>query len=402
MCGDILLLNKERALKYMEINRFDALIATLPQNVNYVTEFWSPSHYCMFPQVYTFAVFPRDLEPALVALMADADLVADSPCTVKDIRFYGEFYVTQMKEKPSSLSEAEVKLNSFTLNVKPQEDAIKALIGVIQDRGLDRGKLGLDESGVRPSDWKRIKKFLPQARLSEAASVFREIRMVKTREELERLRLSAEITEKGVRAMHEIAKEGTTEEEIAREFMINICKEGASIYGFVMGCGTRSAFANAQPTSYKLRKGDFIRFDGGCIYMHYYSDIASTAVLGEPSTKQKKYWRAVLRGTQEAINAVEPGVKPSRLFEIAIDTVRKEGIPHYRRNHVGHGIGIELYDLPSIRREVDTLLEENMVINIETPYYEVGFGGPQVEHTIAVTKRGFRYLTTFTKEMPSI
>lgn len=401
-----MLLNRDRALKYLETKGLNALIATLPENVTYVTEFWGLSHYLSLPQTYAFALFPRDSDPALIVSMGDANLVADSPCKVKDVRFFGASSTTPAKGGP--LSETEAKLNSFILNAKPREDAFNALSEAIRDRGLDKGRLGIDESGVGPNDWERLEKTLPQASLSEAASMFREIRMVKTSEELGRLRRSAEISEKGLKAMHAIAREGVTEEELAREFLISICRDGASSWpisrfpGFDVGCGTRSAFTSAQPTGYKLRTGDFIRLDGGCIYKHYYSDIANVCVLGEPSTKQKKYWSAVLKGTKEAINAIEPGVKPSRLFEIAVDTVRKEGIPHYERKHVGHGIGIEMYDPPSIGKGVDTPLEENMVVNIETPYYEVGFGGVQVEHTVVVTKSASQCLTTLDEEMLTI
>ena len=78
---------------------------------------------------------------------------------------------------------------------------------------------------------------------------------------------------------------------------------------------------------------------------------------------------------------------------MAVENVRKAGIPHYERNHVGHGIGIECYDLPNITALSDDVLEEGMVLNVETPYYELGFGGVQVEDTLLVTKSGFQKLT---------
>jgi Xaa-Pro dipeptidase len=392
-----LLLNKQRALQHLEAKGLDVLIATMPENVTYLTEFWGLSFYLSLPQTYAFALFSRDYDPALIVSLTDANMVADTPSAVKDVRFFGRS--STVASKGGALSESETKLDSFILDAKPLEDAFKAIRAVVQDRGLEKGRIGIDESGIRPSDWKRFEKILPQASLSEAASTLREIRMVKTSEEVDRLRIAAEISEKGLKAMHAVAREGVSEEELAREFLITICREGASSYpvskypGFDIGCGTRSAFVSAQPTDYKLRNGDFIRLDGGCVYKYYYSDLANVSVLGEPSAKQKKYWLAVLKGTKEAVNAIRPGVKPSRLFEIAMNTVRKEGIPHYERNHVGHGIGIEIYDAPSIGKDVNTPLEENMVVNIETPYYEVGFGGVQVEHTVLVTKSGFRYLT---------
>ena len=71
-----------------------------------------------------------------------------------------------------------------------------------------------------------------------------------------------------------------------------------------------------------------------------------------------------------------------------METTRKAGIPDYRRHHVGHCLGLEVYDDPSVTPDNQTVLEENMVLNIETPYYELGWGGVQVEDTIAITKNG--------------
>ncbi len=86
-------------------------------------------------------------------------------------------------------------------------------------------------------------------------------------------------------------------------------------------------------------------------------------------------------------------MRASEIFEEAVRSVREAGISHYQRNHVGHGIGIECYDPPFLAPTSDHILEEGMVVNIETPYYELGFGGLQVEDTIVVTPDGYRSLT---------
>jgi Xaa-Pro aminopeptidase len=71
-----------------------------------------------------------------------------------------------------------------------------------------------------------------------------------------------------------------------------------------------------------------------------------------------------------------------------VETVRREGIPHFKRSHVGHGIGVDGYDPPNIADSSKDVLEENMVICVETPYYELGFAGLQVEDMVRVTKDG--------------
>ena len=93
------------------------------------------------------------------------------------------------------------------------------------------------------------------------------------------------------------------------------------------------------------------------------------------------------------MSITKPGTRVAELFDIAVETARK-GIPDYQRTHIGHGIGLELYEPPSINPTSEIVLEEDMVINVEPPYYELGLGGFQVEDTIVVTDSGFRFLTT--------
>jgi Xaa-Pro aminopeptidase len=98
-------------------------------------------------------------------------------------------------------------------------------------------------------------------------------------------------------------------------------------------------------------------------------------VLGAPPAKLAGYYRAILAGEGAAIAAMKPGVPVSRLFALAVRTTREHGIPHYERHHVGHGIGLEPYDPPTINAATEQALEPGMVFCVETPYYEHGWGG---------------------------
>jgi Xaa-Pro aminopeptidase len=76
------------------------------------------------------------------------------------------------------------------------------------------------------------------------------------------------------------------------------------------------------------------------------------------------------------------------VFEAVVSTVQREGIRHYARSHVGHGIGIDGYDLPDLSSNCDHIIKEGMVLCVETPYYEVGWCGLQVEDTVVVRADG--------------
>jgi Xaa-Pro aminopeptidase len=118
------------------------------------------------------------------------------------------------------------------------------------------------------------------------------------------------------------------------------------------------------------------------------------AALGEPTKKIAKYYSAVEKGVLAAYDILKPGLKVSTLFDHVVETVRREGIPHFKRSHVGHGIGVDGYDPPNIAASSNGVFEENMVVCIETPYYELGFAGLQVEDMVHITKDGAQSLMT--------
>ena len=98
------------------------------------------------------------------------------------------------------------------------------------------------------------------------------------------------------------------------------------------------------------------------------------------------------------IDAIRPGVTAEEIFQIALRTTQ-EKMRHYQRHHCGHGIGIEVYDPPSVAPGDKTVLQEGMTLNVETPYYEIGWGGVQVEDTVAVEKDSARYLTKSSRKL---
>jgi Xaa-Pro aminopeptidase len=89
----------------------------------------------------------------------------------------------------------------------------------------------------------------------------------------------------------------------------------------------------------------------------------------------------------------------SRIFDVAVAATREGGMAHYERHHVGHGIGLEPYDPPTINATTSTPLEPGMVFCVETPYYEHGWGGVQVEDAVVVTADGTRRLTRSSQDL---
>jgi len=385
-----MLLNEPRARQRMEADGLAALVATAPENVTYTSGYWAMSQWIRRgPQAYVLYPAPGRGEPCIVASTGALDLVADQDPWVTDVRRYGFFAVEADPE--AALEPRDRRLHQL-VQAPDDGDAVEALARAVRDRGLEGARIAVDELGILPAYLERLRQALPTTTLVPGWDVFRHVRAVKTAGEVERLRGAARIAERAIAAALAVAREGATERDLAVAFNETTVREGALPVLGCIGTGPRSALPNCQPTDRTLRRGDVIRFDVGGRFRHYRADIARNAVLGEPSAKARRYHRALCAGLERAWEVMRPGVKTADVYQAVMETVRREGLPHYRRNHVGHGIGLDGYDVPNLTPESREVLEEGMVLCVETPYYELGFAGLQVEDTVRVARDGVESL----------
>ena len=381
-----MLLNLERLNARMAADGIDAVIATSPENVTYASGYWALSQWIRRgPQTYVVWPAPGRGAPHIIASASLLDLLADQEVSVSNIAKFGDF-VVEIDDR-AELCEADSRQREL-YGLANDGSAGAALSRVLDRLGLAGGRIADDEGGLPPS--------LAAFRLDKPPSIdavdgfqfFRQVRAVKTPLEVERLRKAASIAEASIEAALAIAAPGVSEEQLALEFNLETLRLGGLPVLYCIGTGARSAMPNVQPASRKLREGDIIRFDVGGRYKHYRADIARIAVLGEPSEKIRSYHHALHVGVQRGIEMLKPGIKAAHIFDAVVETVRRDGIPHYKRTHVGHGIGIDGYDLPDLSPSSTDIIEEGMVLCVETPYYELGFGGLQVEDMVVVRHDG--------------
>ncbi|CAD6560764.1 M24 family metallopeptidase [Paraburkholderia sabiae] len=386
-----MLLNIERLNEMMARNGLDAIVATLPENVTYSSGYWALSQWVRRgPQSYVLIPAAGRGEPSIIAATSLVDQLADQDDVwISKVYRYGFFNVDRTEGvELSALDQRQLDLYSLP----DHGTAINALCAAINDCGLGDSVIGIDELGLLPGNFDEIQVRLPNAKVKPALEVFRTVRAVKTPEEVNRLRRAAQIAEQSIASALEIAKPGATERELGLAFHRRTASEGGYPVLGCIGSGPRSAMPNVEPGDRKLQYGDVIRFDVGGRYRHYRADIARIAVLGEPSKQIRQYHHALHIGVLTALEMIRPGVKASAVFDAAVKAVQREGIPHYKRSHVGHGIGIDGYDVPNLTASNDILIEEGMTLCVETPYYELGSWGLQVEDMIVVRRDGVESL----------
>jgi Xaa-Pro aminopeptidase len=382
---------KSRLTKVLDAEGLDALVASTPENLQYVTGFRSIAH-ALFRGLELYGVFTRR-GVGLVIPFIDATGVSADGIEVDRLACYGKFFFNYA-DQPGAVG---TRVREIT--EKPAAGPGEALRDVLGGFDALGRRVALDEAGVFPATWKRLTEQLGATTLEPGYAHFRAARTVKSREEVRRLERAALIAEDGVAAVLGMLKAGVTEREAAMVFEQEVLRRGAQPFFTVVTMGTRAALADVYASDAALKAGDLIRFDLGCVYQGYRSDISRTAVLGAPTEKQLRYYNAARDGEKAAIAAMKPGVPVSQIFETAMRVTRANGMPHYERHHVGHGIGLEPYDPPTINAATHTSLEPGMVFCVETPYYEHGWGGVQVEDAVEITASGVQRLTQSSQEL---
>ncbi len=395
-----MLLNVDRATAVMAGARLDALVAATQENLLYLTGIWNVNMAVLPRMVQCYALAPKDrlLTPSMVMGVGDADQFLMASPGVGPVYCFGTFY----REVPDAgvLDDRERRLKTLTVDAPWYKGPADALVAAIQGAGLTRGTIGLDEEGILPAVRDEVATRLPEARFLNASPVLRTIRMVKTEPEIARLRRAQAVCEAGIRAVAAMARAGVTEREMVAAYVTGVAHAGGRVTFSMIRVGRNGALGQLPPEGTSLRRGDSIWLDVGALVDGYHADLARILVLGEPSQKLRQYYTAALRGEEHAFAITRPEVTANQLFTETVEMVRRSGIGHYRRHHVGHGIGVEVYDPPVLAPATTTPIEAGMVINIETPYYELGWGAVHVEDPYVVHANGNNeWLTTLSREL---
>lgn len=396
-----MLVNVERMKKKLQDEGLDAVVATALENVHYLSGVYS-STMQMFPmdgQCYAIVTQDRPDEPFVVSSTLDVDqVVMDGFDTVRDIVTFGTFYrLPPVANVTITDEERELQKRSDLDAAYPSP--VAALAAALTKLGLQAGKVGIDESTFKPEAFEVLQQELPDITLVKARETLRWVRRVKTDEEIRRLRAAAQITQNAILATAAIARVGVTEYELSREFERSIVSQGGTPKFTLIRIGRNAVAGQVLPTRTALKKGDVIWFDVGCIHKGYWSDIARNVALGEPPERYRTVYNAMQLGEEHAINEVRAGMTGADVFNLTMEASKAAGAPQYKRHHVGHGIGAEVYEQPILAPGNSEVIEEGSVVNIETPYYEYGLGALHVEDPFVVRASGNEVLTSLTRDL---
>jgi Xaa-Pro dipeptidase len=230
-------------------------------------------------------------------------------------------------------------------------------------------------------------------------------RMRKSADEITKVKHSINLIEKVLIEGIKKFREGMTELELAAEFEYQMRKLGADGPAFptTVLSGAKSSLPHGSPDHKKIITGDFLLIDMGVTTDGYCSDITRTFVIGEATAEQRKIYEIVRGATKAGINAAKAGVRIGNLDIAARYVIQDAGYGQYFNNRVGHGLGIDVHEEPSIHGKNDMTLKPGFLFTIEPGIYIPGFGGVRIEENVYIEEGGeAKVLTSYPTEFTRI
>ena len=360
----------KRTREFMAKERIDAILTNVVDNVSYLTG-WPRFRTSVYPGSYGTLFLREEKEPVILCSEGDARGL------LKD-QFYPD------------------------IRVMPPAQAHwpEPLGKTLADYGLLKAKVGLDNR-MQASLYNAIVKFLPDVNFVNVTPILNKIRAVKNPEEIKAYEHTVSLVESGINAAIRAAKDSWgrySEIEIAAIGQYELLRRGCNSTDIWCVSGERAAPVRRYSTHKIVRAGELAVIDGPGSFNGFRSEFARTVWTGgQPSKEQKLVYRTVFNALEAVKVIMKPGTKTSDLEHACLRVVRSAGLEEHYGGYpyTGHGIGLraEAFNVTARFPEMDTVLEEGMILNLEPGIWQEGVGGVRIEDTYLITSNGHRVLS---------
>jgi Xaa-Pro aminopeptidase len=295
----------------------------------------------------------------------------------------------------------ECRTATVVLHRDPFPPYAEVIANLVRDHGLHR--LGFEKTVLSYGQYEAIAAELAKLEgreLIPTDGIVERLRLVKRPDELEKVSTACAIADRALEETLGTIREGMSELELARGLEQQLAKAGADGVAFatIAAFGARSSQPHAVPSAdVRLQRGDFILLDFGALHHGYRSDTTRTFVLGQAAPRQREVYAAVLEAQRKGIAAIRPGVSGREPDAVAREHTRSLGFPEFGYG-VGHGVGLEIHELPFLSKQCEQVLAAGMVVTVEPGIYVPDWGGVRIEDTVLVTEAGSQCLTHFPKD----
>lgn len=290
-------------------------------------------------------------------------------------------YTQEAKASVSGLAVMEVTSSTY--------DTIG---GIVRRNGIKR--IGFEAMNLPYQVVKNLEGHLGGARLLPTMNIVERLRVIKDSGELSRIRSSVKLMKKILKKALDVVRPGLSEKALSARIECEFLKAGAKpAFQTIVACGKNSSKPHAQPTDAKISKDDAVMIDMGCALDSYCSDITRMALIGRVKDRIKELCSIVRTAQERALEAIAPGRRISEVDRAGRQYIADKGYGKFFGHSMGHGVGLEVHEEPSVSGRSKGILRPGMVFTVEPAIYMPGLGGVRIEDMVLVTDSGYEILT---------
>lgn len=221
------------------------------------------------------------------------------------------------------------------------------------------------------------------------------MRMAKDKEEITLIKRAAQISVEGVRLLESKLSSGQKEREIQARLEFDTKMLGAQkpAFDIIIAAGPNSSMPHAITGNTVVQKQDMVLVDMGVVYEGYHSDLTRCFFVGKIPRLHQKVYDIVRKAQELGLKKAKKGVKASDVDKACRDYIDKQGYGKYFGHSTGHGVGLEIHELPNVSMRSQTVLEPGMVVTVEPGIYLPGKFGVRIEDMVLITENGREVLT---------
>lgn len=342
----------------MEDSALDALVVSAPSNRRYLTGFTGSAG-------------------VVVVTLEDMLFVTD-----------GRYTEQAADELQAAQTPGKVEITSTN-----QKDIVSGFLASSKRIGLEADHVTWATQRRYAEEW------FPSIDLVATSGLIEQLRRTKDEAELSRMELAAAIADTALADRRSSLLEGLSEAEFALQLDATMRRLGASGTSFetIVASGPNGAKPHARPTDRRMREGDLVVLDFGCIVDGYCSDMTRTVALGDVDATCQRMLEVVTAANAAGVAAVRAGRETSAVDEAARSVIADAGWLDAFTHGTGHGVGLDIHEAPRVAgTSTDTLLPGD-VVTVEPGVYLPAYGGVRMEDSVVVTPEGCRPLTHTTK-----
>ena len=264
--------------------------------------------------------------------------------------------------------------------------------------------IGFESDHLTYSQYESFKKLLKGKKLTPLRGLVEQARRIKDEAEIKLIKKAAAITDKSFLELVKLIKPGVNElwlKQKTSQIMTDLGATGVAFDHIIAG-GKNSADPHYQGSGRSIKKGEMIIIDIGARYKNYNADMTRMVFVGKATEKYKKLYQIVLETNRNAIDHCKPGVGAATLFDEAVKNFARYGEDQYFTHSLGHGVGIDIHELPNISPNSPDIIENGMVFSIEPGIYHLGWGGIRIEDLCVMQNGKCKILSKISKTLIEI